>query len=310
MPVAMKQLSLLLVASTLALSACKDYAFNQWIDPDKSFADMPSPDVKGVADTQEEAAKAAAANGDFARAGQFYQQLLGSDKNTDAQKLRFKLGWAEAERRQGNFDKSLAMYSQLVRENPDNIDAKEGEALSLAATGKTVDAGREFSEVIAKDPTRWRTLNALGILFTSKNMIPEAMAYYNEALKYSPDNPAVLNNVGLSQAVDHKYAESIAALDQASRKSKSPAQRRQIDLNLAMVYGASGDSDTAKDIASKYLDGAALDNNLGLYAHLAKDDTLAKAYINMALSQSPTYYERGWNNLDVVGGGSGADVKP
>ncbi len=300
---------LFVLAATLALGACSDYSLKQWIDPDKTFAAMPAPAVKGVLDTQEEAAKAAAANGDFGRASQFYEQLLGSEKISPEQKLRYQLGLAESQRRLGNLDRAQGMFAQLVRENPDNLDAKEGEALTLAALGKTVDAGREFSEVIAKDPTRWRTLNALGILFTSKNMIPEAMAYYAEALKFSPDNPAVLNNMGLSQAVDHQYADAIHALDQASRVSKAPAQRRQIELNLAMVYGASGDLDTAKDIAGKYLDGAALENNLGLYAHLAKDDNLAKAYINMALTNSPTYYERGWNNLEAVGGDNAPAIK-
>ena len=89
-------------------------------------------------------------------------------------------------------------------------------------------------------------------------------------------------------------------MKQASRFSKAPYQRKQIDLNLAMVHGVSGDFDTARDVAGKYLEGPALDNNLGLYAHLAKDDSLAKSYLNMALTQSPTYYERAWENLDVV----------
>jgi Flp pilus assembly protein TadD len=176
----------------------------------------------------------------------------------------------------------------------------EGRGLSLMANGKVSDAGRAFSDVIEKDPKRWRTLNAIGILFVTKNMVPEAIAYYTEALEISPDNPAILNNVGLSYATDKNYPRAIEALKQASRFSKAPFQRKQIDLNLAMVYGVSGDFDTARDVAGKYLEGPALDNNLGLYAHLAKDDSLAKSYLNMALTQSPTYYERAWENLDVV----------
>jgi len=109
-----------------------------------------------------------------------------------------------------------------------------------------------------------------------------------------------LNNVGLSYATDKNYPRALEALKQASRVSKIPSQRKQIEMNLAMVYGVSGDFDNARDVASKYIEGPALDNNLGLYAHLAKDDALAKSYLNMALTQSPTYYERAWENLDVV----------
>ena len=289
----------LLVTSLLTLGGCGQLG-QQWVDPDTTFASLPQPEVKGVNDTQEAAAKAALAGGDYRRASQFYEQLVSSGKAKPEEMLRYKLGLADSLRRMGDADRAFAMFEQLERENPGNLDAKEGRGLTLMALGKTVDAGRAFAEIMEKDATRWRTLNALAILFVTKNMTPEAMAYYTEALKYSPDNPAILNNVGLSQAADRNFARAIEALQQGSRLAKTPEQRKQIEMTLAMVYGVSGDLDTAKEVASKYIDGAALDNNLGLYAHLAKDDALAKTYLNMALSQSPTFYERAWNNLDAI----------
>ena len=177
------------------------------------------------------------------------------------------------------------------------------------AMDKSVDASRVFSEIVDKDPKRWRTLNALGILFVTKNMIPEAMAYYTEALKFSPDNPAVLNNVGLSQALDRKYDRALEALDQAARFAKTPSQGKQIELNTALVYGISGDYDHAREIASKYYQGPALDNNLGLYAYLAKNNDKAKEYLNKALSQDPMFYQRAWNNLDIVKESAGEPIE-
>lgn len=303
----------LLLATILSLSACGTIAGQQWLEPDTTFSKLPQPDVKGVNDTQEAMAKEAAANGDFTRAGQFYAQLVGSQKGSPEQVLRYKIGLADANRRLGGTEAALAQFEELYQQNPGNLDIAEGRGLSLMAAGKISDAGRAFSEVLAKDPKRWRTLNAVGILFVTKNMVPEAIAYYTEALASSPDNSAVLNNVGLSYAIDRQFERGIQALDQASRIAKSPSQRKQIDLNLAMVTGVSGDIETARDIASKYLEGAALDNNLGLYAHLAKDDALAKSYLNMALSQSPVYYERAWENLDTIndaGRSDSTDAKP
>ena len=287
------------MTTSLMLAGCGQMG-QQWMDPDKTFAAFDQPTVKGVNDTQEDAAKAAITAGDYRRASQFYEQLVTSGKAKPEELLRYKLGLADSLRRLGENDQALAMFEQLTRENPTNLDAQEGRGLTLMALGKTVDAGRAFAEIMEKDGSRWRTLNALAILFVTKNMTPEAMAYYTEALKQSPDNPAILNNVGLSQAADRNFRRAVEALQQASRLAKTPSQRKQIDLNLAMVYGVSGDSETAKEVASKYIDGAALDNNLGLYAHLAKDNALAKTYLNMALSQSPTFYERAWNNLDAI----------
>ena len=302
-----------MLATSLSLGACGTIAGQQWLEPDTTFAKLPQPEVKGVNETQEAMAKEAAANGDFNRAGQFYAQLVGSQKGTPEQVLRYKIGLADANRRLGNNEAALAQFEELHQQNPTNLDIAEGRGLSLMASGKISDAGRAFSEVLEKDPKRWRTLNAVGILFVTKNMVPEAIAYYTEALASSPDNSAVLNNVGLSYAIDRQFDRGIQALDQASRLAKSPAQRKQIDLNLAMVTGVSGDIETAREIAGKYLEGPALDNNLGLYAHLAKDDALAKSYLNMALSQSPVYYERAWENLDTIndaGRTDSTDAKP
>ena len=300
MPEYMKKISaLLLLSSALTLAGC-GAAGQQWWDPDKTFATMGGPTVKGINDTQEDMAKEAANAGDFTRASKFYELLVATDKGTPEQKLRYRLGLANATRRLGDNERALAMFEQLVRENPANLDALEGKGLTLMALGKSVDASRAFSEVVEKDATRWRTLNALGILFVTKDMIPEAMAYYTEGLKQSPDNPALLNNIGLSFAVDKQYARAIEALDQSARLSKNPNQRKQIELNTAMVYGVSGDLDNARQIASKYFDGPALDNNMGLYAHLSKNDGLAKTYLNMALNQSSTFYERAWQNLDII----------
>lgn len=302
----MQKISRFLLVSTalLALAACDDQTKN-WLgtgedDKAKALDAMPSADVQGINGTLEAQAKAALDKGDVSRAQQFYQQLLTSQKGTKADKLRYKIAYAETLRRLNKTDDALSGFDEILAEAPDNLDAQEGRGLTLMTMGKATDAGRVFSDIMEKDTKRWRTLNALGILFVTKNMVPEAMAYYTEALKFSPDNPAILNNVGLSQAVDKNYPRAIQALEQASRIAKSGERRRQIDLNLAMVYGASGDIDTAKDIATKYLQGPALDNNVGLYAHLAKDDALAKTYLNMALSGSNTYYERAWDNLDLV----------
>ena len=293
---------ILLLASTAGLVACghMDQNTQQWLDPDTTFAKMDQPDVEGVNATLEKQAIEATQAGEYQKAGQYYKQLADAPKISDDDKFRYRLGMAESARRSGHPEIAVPIYEQLVKEHPEHLDAQEGYGLSLMQTGKTVDAGRVFSDIMKQSPTRWRTLNALGILFVNKNMIPEAMAYFTEALKQSADNPAILNNVALAQAADRNYARSFDSFEQAVRVAGTDQQRKQISLNMAMVYGISGDLETARDIASKYLSGPALDNNMGLYAHLAKDDALARTYLDMALSGSPTYYERAWNNLDII----------
>lgn len=293
---------LLLMTTVLSLTACNSIAMKQWLEPSKAAAELGQPEIKGINDTQEQAAKDAMEAGDFSRAGSTYEMLVASGKGNKEQQLRYKVGFAEALRRSGQLERALAQYEVLIAENQTNLDVAEGRALTLMALGKSVDASRAFADIVEKDGKRWRTLNALGILFVSKQMISEAMSYYTEALKFSPDNPAVLNNVGLSQAIDKNFHRALSALDQGIRFAKSPTQRKQIELNMAMVYGVSGDFENAREIASRYYEGPALENNMGLYAYLAKNDGLAKTYLNMALGQSPMHYERAWNNLDLIDG--------
>ena len=295
----------------LAVASCADgSAFRQWIDPDATFKSLPQPDVKGLDATVEKQATDALAAGDIRRAAQFYEQLIDRKSGTAEDQFRFKLGLADALRRMGEYDRAIGAYDALLKDAPTHLDAREGKALTLMAQGKTIEAGKEFADIIKADSRRWRTLNALGILFVTKGMIPEAMAYYTEALRQSPDNPSVLNNIGLSRAVDKDFPRAIEALDHAARVAPADERRKQIELNLAMVYAISGDMENARSLAAKYLDGPALANNLGFYAHLAKDDALAKTYLNMALSHSPTYYQRAWNNLDIIGGGQGDAPDP
>lgn len=287
------------LAASSACSLMPSETFSQHAE--KEFTKLEGPEVDGMAATLEKSAGESLEQGDARRAAQFYKQLYDLPKLDQKTKNGYSIKLAEALRRGGDIENAMKLLDQVLKSEPQNIDALEGKGLTLLADGKSVDAGRVFEKVMAVDAKRWRTLNALGILFTTKNMIPEANAYFTEALKYSADNPSVLNNVGLSYAADRQFDKSIEALEQASRYASGNTNRkRQIDLNTAMVLGISGDLDTARQVASKYLKGPALDNNLGLYAHLANNDELARAYLNTALSNSPTHYERAWKNLEMV----------
>lgn len=293
---------LMLTTVLVLVSACSMMpGKNAMFDPEKELEKLKGPEVDGVATTLEKSATEAMERGDPARARQFYQQLYDTPKLTPEMKRHYAIGLAEASRRSGNPEAALALIENVVKAEPRNAEALESKGLSLLALGKVQDAGRVFEQVMEIDKKRWRTLNGLGILFMTKNMVPEAMAYYTEALKYSNDNPSVLNNIGLSFAAERRFDKAIEALQQASHTASGDAQRRkQVDLNLAMVMGISGDLDGARELASRYLKGPALDNNLGVWAYLSDNDELARAYLNTALSGSTTHYERAWNNLAVI----------
>lgn len=265
---------------------------------------LDSPDVVSVEASLERGALDALKNADYSKSAALYQQLVDQDNK----EFRYKLGLAESLRRMGELKVAIEMYDQIIELKPGHVDAFEGKALAVMAQGDVEEASKLFQRILEREPNRWRSLNALGILFASKNLPSDGMQYLDEALIQSPKNPSVLNNIGLVQAMMKQYPSAVDSLDKGSRYATG-GQRKQIDLNLALVHGIFGQMDKARDIVENYYDGAALENNLGLYAHLANNDELAKSYLNMALSGSNQYYERAWKNLDMVANKSASEYE-
>lgn len=296
-----KQTFYRLLASTLivaGISAC-DARPDSEIGG-RSLLDMfakDGPEVSGVSDALLASAKQAEGNKDYGRALQFYKQLAdASPKNAS-----YQLGVAGNLRRLGKFDEAIQAYDALLHYHPRNVVALEGKGLALISKADFPEASTVLEQVMAMDNRRWRTLNGVGLLFVAKNMPNGAISYFDSALSVQPDHPTVLNNVGLTLALQKNYPRAIAALNRATSKVKSGSnQRKQIDLNLALVLGLSGDTVRAEKVASRHLSGSALQNNLGFYAELAGDDKLAKAYLNSAISGSSTFYKRAWENLEEL----------
>jgi Flp pilus assembly protein TadD len=271
------------------------------IDSQGFLSKLDGPKVPSFQDSLMESAAAAEKNNNFKLSAQLYQQIL--EKNPENAEI--KLAFADSLRRSGATDQSIAVYDNILTADSKAISAKEGKALALITKGDFVTPVAMLDEVLAVDKTRWKTLNALGILFTTRNLYDESQQYFTEALKYSPDSPIVLNNKGLSQGLSQRYGTAINTLTRASSLSAPGSkERKRIDLNTALVFAITGRQEEAKALASTYLSGAELNNNLGLYANLANDDQMAKAYLNMALTDSKVFYEKAWDNLQSISGKS------
>ncbi|MBY0407776.1 MAG: hypothetical protein K2Q01_08785, partial [Rickettsiales bacterium] len=246
------------------------------VDSKAFLNELSGPKVTGVNDSMLQSAAQAEAQGNFKLAGQIYAQVL--EKRPEDTAVMLSL--ADSFRRDAQTQKAIAAYDAVLAKDAKNVGAKEGKALALIASGDFDTPAVLLDEVIQAEPTRWKTLNALGILFTTRNLQPEAQQYFNEALKHHPNSASIYNNLGLSQALERNFDGSVATLAKASGlAAPASTERKRIDLNTALVQASAGRVDDAKRIAEQYLAGAELDNNLGLYAHLAKDDRMAKAYL-------------------------------
>ncbi len=291
---------------TLALAACGAAPSEQSSQTaDDLLKVLKGPTITGVDDTMIAAAREAEAAGNYKRSASTYQQLL--DKKPED--MVIKLALANALRRNGQCNDALPHFDGVLAKQPDNADALEGKGLCQMNLGDSKQAADTFTLALAADPNRWRSLNAVGILFASKGKTNEAIAYFERAQQTDSSQVAVLNNLALAYLLDKRYAQAIETFTraQAHLPSKS-TERARIDLNLALAYALSGDMDTAQRISAPHLTEAGLYNNMGFFASLAKDESLARDYLNMSLSKSPTYYKRAQTNLETVPKGAKGDA--
>lgn len=104
---------------------------------------------------------------------------------------------------------------------------------------------KALDQAVTAAPDRWDAHMALAVALDSHGRAAEAQAAYARAQELSPDNPVVLNNLGLSLALAGKLDEAIATLGKAAELPAATAQVRQ---NLALLLALKGDSAQAEKL--------------------------------------------------------------
>lgn len=275
------------------------------LDAKGELSKLKGANVDTIESVQRSQAEKAVAVGDFKRAASAYKQLTDKYPNNDT----YQLALADNLRRAGDDKDALGIMDALLKKEPNNAGALEIKGLTLMSTGEFPEAGQALGQAMKSDPKRWRTLNGIGILFAMKGKYDGAMAYFQEALNVSTDNPSILNNAALTYAINHQFPRAYESFERAKRHMDAESKDlKRIDLNLALVYAVDGKLDEAQAVAAPHLSKEGLYNNMGFYAYLSKNNEMAKSYLNMALTQSPTYYERAWKNLGALTGDQNASA--
>ncbi len=292
---------LLLIFTAISLASCSILPEKNASDTRKKEMDdaLASVDVPTIEKTLYDSGQAALASGDSFKAEYYFEQLNKKDPKNDLYKYKY----AETLRRRGACAQAIELYSDVLKDKPNDMNSTEGKALCLVSLGDFQKAGPLLTDIIHKDSTRWKSINAAGLIFAVNKKFKEANQYLDLAAEVSGRAPAVLNNQGLVRALVGNYDDAIKILQEASTKStENPGEKRQIDLNLAMVYGIAKKMDKAEETAKPWLTTPQLYNNMGIYAELSKDSDLARTYLNKALMGTSVYYDKAWDNLEKLNG--------
>lgn len=105
---------------------------------------------------------------------------------------------AEAYDRKGRYDDLMSEYTEILRIKPGDAFASYNLAVMYQARGflkESIELYRNALASAVKPRHRRDILNNIGVCYAGMGMPEEAVANYREALKYSPGDPVVLNNI-------------------------------------------------------------------------------------------------------------------
>lgn len=241
-----------IAAALLFLGACVQQAKEKTIE-----------DNIVVEDTLRRAAVEAEENRNYLAAFSHYQKLWTTYRSSEqlflgmVRNLRYLGSAKEAVRamleNEESFGKSLAYRLEYAK--------------SLIAADRSRDAVSQLVTAIDLKHDDWRIYATMGIAYDRLQIFRSAREAYEMGLELSPENPAILNNMAISAAMNGDIKGAIAIVNRASRADRNNVQIRQ---NLALFLGIGGDLKHAEALARMDLDEDSVRNNLSVFQSLRR----------------------------------------
>ncbi len=152
---------------------------------------------------------------------------------------------ATALRQLGRLEEADAAASRVLMVDPTNLEALIEVSRARISARQGFFAIQPLKLAMTRAPKDWRAPSLLGVALEQSERLDEAREAYRQALALSPDNPAVLSNLGLSFASHGEPAQAEPLLRRAVLQPGATAQERQ---NLAVFLGTQGRMDEAEKL--------------------------------------------------------------
>jgi tetratricopeptide (TPR) repeat protein len=146
----------------------------------------------------------------------------------------------------GYYDQAEATFQRALRDDPLSAEAQYGLGSVYLKQGKNAEARASFEQVLKLTagypdtvPNAW---NNLGLLATREGRTADAIGYFQEALRASPDYWIALENLGNAYRQLKRWDEARSTLERAVvAKPDDP----EANYSLAMVYAQTDETDRA-----------------------------------------------------------------
>jgi len=179
------------------------------------------------------------------------REMLALRKRWERNKADLKTGLrlAGALRHLKQYAAEVAVLKELVAHHPQNLALRYRYGVELLRANRPVQAEQEFRRLLAAGKRDWQTFNALGSALSEQGRYAEARRQYLLALKASPGNAKVMNNLAMSHILQGNPQEAEKLLKKALPQAHGKLAMR-IRQNLALALGLQGRFEEARYMAS------------------------------------------------------------
>ncbi len=228
--------------------------------------------------------------GELDRALYEYVNVLSWDEDkTDA---HYKVGVIHYLK--GNLALATRAFQKTLAHAPEHAGATEGLGLVLLREKKPEEAKAHLEKALALDEHRWRAHNGLGVIADLNHDYTAAEQHYQAALRERPDAPMVLTNLGYSK---YSAGDLEGAQSQFERALQINPQHEKAWSNLGLLYVRRGRYNKAMDAFTRIMPESRASNSVGYLCMIDGKYRQAEDYFVEAIKQSPAYYAEAHDNL-------------
>jgi Flp pilus assembly protein TadD len=152
------------------------------------------------------------------------------------------------------YDQAVAVMQTAAVKAPSDFEVLGAYGKALADTGQLEQAAKVLANSYTPDAPNWSSLSAQGYVAERLGDHQAAQRFYQSALKIAPQEPSVLNNLGLSYALDKQLRQAEQTLREAAAQ---PSADQRVRANLALVLSLEGKFDDAERVSQQDMPRAA-----------------------------------------------------
>lgn len=185
-------------------------------------------------------------------------------------------------------------FKEILKKDPGYALAYEGLGFAYFKMGDYKSAKENLLSAIRLNDRLWQAHNLLGIVYNLEQQFGAAVNHYRAAIALQPDKGLLYNNLGLSHYLKGEYGKAIEAFVEALKIEPS---NRKVYNNMALVLSKAGRYEEALSAFKKGEEEAVAYNNMG-YIYLTHGiyEEAIKAF-EKAIELSPKFYTKASENL-------------